>query len=373
MLLFGTTLYSISSINNNPGGFPWTIGNIAEAEDPSSTSTDTGFRYRGDPMSCNATSASIIYHFAVQSFGYGLPAFTLSTQNIVQAQIFAFERFYQRLNLAANALPRSAFPPDYQTDPNSLAKVPITPTIVNELSAWIDGVSYVPSPNYIPYDGTDQAWQRAPQGTIRVGKSNSISNMSEAFRVTFINDTSGIQLGVAGMGGVRPIRNDTNLESLVSPFPEIYDSSLNAMAIMMDMATADVDGKQLGATYTCADTHKEWKPLLSLFAVMFANSAGLFATALAAMIFIARRYDSRVLKQEARLQTKTNCSNLPTLNNTTNLKSSSSSSSSSTIVCDNKLSGYNLNNFDRETFSPNSTRTVSSESIQMVSHSHSLA
>lgn len=191
------------------------------------------------------------------------------------------------MKLAANALPRSAFPPDYQNDLNSLASVPITPSLVSVLSVWMDGISYVPSPTYKPYDGSDVAWRRAPQGTIRIAGSETASNLSAAFIGTFPNDTSGFQMGVAGMGGVRPIRNDTNLNNLVKPFKEIYDTALTVMAIMLDMASADVHGRKLGATYTCATTHKEWKPALSLIAVMFANSAGLFATVVTAMIFVS--------------------------------------------------------------------------------------
>lgn len=201
-----------------------------------------------------------------------------------------FGRFYPLMNLGANALPASAFPPNYSNGTSPFTSVSITPSIVLELSAWIDGISYVPSPNYQPYDGSDSAWKLAPQGTIRVGKSESVTDMSSAFRSTFVNDTSGIQLGVAGIGGVRPITNVTEIRSLRAPFGEIYDASLRAMAIQMDMATADVHGRKLGATYTCTKKHKQWKPVISLFAVMFANSAGLFAAALTAMIFVSHSH-----------------------------------------------------------------------------------
>ncbi|KAG0143788.1 hypothetical protein CROQUDRAFT_165149 [Cronartium quercuum f. sp. fusiforme G11] len=343
VLSLRSTLYSISS-DNTPGGFPWTIGNIDGEKDPSTTDTDTGFRYRGDPMSCNATSASVLYRFITQSFVYAVcvqcyiptdssppwryvrlctefdlaksspPTFSLKTQDIVQVHIFRLGQFYQRLKIPANKLPPSAFPPNYNNDVNAFARLPITPSLVVVLSAWLDGISYVPSPKYIPYDGSDAAWQRAPQGAIYIGGSETTTSMSTAFRATFRDDVSGLQMGVAGIGGVRPIRNDTNLEKLVAPFKEIFDASVNVMAIMMDMATADVHGKKLGATYSCTTTHKEWKPMLSLFSIMFANSAGLFATAMAAMIFIASRYDTGPTEPDSRRGSEVECMSFPVNN-----------------------------------------------------------
>ncbi|KAH9458788.1 hypothetical protein Pst134EA_018944 [Puccinia striiformis f. sp. tritici] len=307
-------------VAQSPGSFQWTIGDISRSSDAARGKVYTGFLYDGDPMSCNVTSASFTYQFLDTNYKYSLcglcfiptykfrvklcTTFDLSTTNLpnfakdlqlsLQNRLGNIDSAYGSLTFEPHTLPLSGFPPYYSSDqPDVYGNRTFTSNDFTQLTIWIGDINFVPSPNNKPVQNNDHS-DGTPQGNIFVHRDNKPSDFLSAFKTTGDASASGFQFSVLGIGGVRPLGAQLNLGSNVpAPLSDLFHNSLSTLGWMMNAASADLNGRSIGTTYLCTKTRRKWKPFITLASVAIGSSSGVFGACLAAMIFLARKYDER--------------------------------------------------------------------------------
>ncbi|EFP76089.2 uncharacterized protein PGTG_02530 [Puccinia graminis f. sp. tritici CRL 75-36-700-3] len=310
-----------------PGSFQWTIGDISRSSAAAWGKVYTGFLYDGDPMSCNVTSASFTYQFQDTNYKYSLcglcflptyefrvklcTTFDLSTTNLpnfakdlqqsLQSRLGNMDSAYRNLSFEPHTLPLSAYPPYYSQDQIDVyGNKTLTSSDFTQLSIWIGDINFVPFVKNKPLQNTNHS-DGTPQGNIFIHRSDKPTDFFSAFKITGDTSASGFQFSVLGVGGVRPLGSEYNLGSIPASLSDLFQTSLSTLGWMMNAASADLNGRSIGATYLCTRTRKKWKPFITLVSVAVGSSSGVFGAFLAFMIFLARKYDERSLAEsEAR-------------------------------------------------------------------------
>jgi len=280
----------------------------------------TALQYTGSSVTANITSFGLTYAFAQQTYKYGvcanatfneplqhskslniaqpntivitlcadfdlstanLPPWTISGQQKIQDRVFGLSQFFQRLSLPNGTFPSDSFPP-YGLNVTSppITDTSITPAKVLDTSMWMGGFKYLPSKD----GGTDHDIIR--------GDSDNVLNITQAFQETYDAGATGFLLALAGIGGLM-LKATTGEPAVVTDMREYILSTGNTM---MNLASVDLNGRALGTSYLCTLTGSQWKPILSLIAVVLGNNAGMFAGILACLAFVAQLYDERPYK-----------------------------------------------------------------------------
>ncbi|KNZ59883.1 hypothetical protein VP01_164g14 [Puccinia sorghi] len=218
----------------------------------------------------------------------------------------------RNLTFEPHALPTSAYPPSYSPDQSDLyGNRRFTSSDLTQFSIWIGDINFVPSASS-PQRGLHKKneFDVTPQGDIFVHRDATPSDFLSAFKSTAESSASGFQFSVLGVGGVRPLGNQYNPDSLPASLSGLFHDSLSTLGWMMNAASEDLNKRSIGATYLCTKTRKKWKPFITLVSVAIGSSSGVFGACLGAMIFVsieskpfllARKWDERF---QARLEAR---------------------------------------------------------------------
>ncbi|PLW10159.1 hypothetical protein PCANC_03735 [Puccinia coronata f. sp. avenae] len=304
------------------GSFSWSLQSVVRGPEGRDTG-ETGFYYQESPLDCNITGISLTYDFQIQSFSYSMramcvtpsvekntpdnyicletrfsivdravPRFTEEVQNILQAQIFGISKYYHELNFSANALPSTAFPP-YNDLNNSLAQQEVGNRNILQWSVWLDGFNYTLAEKYRDFNHSYLYMQPEPQGKLFISGAEKNPTSFDQGTLDLLNaGKSGLQIAAVGIGGIRPIPPNANLtaiQQLPAPMPVFLNLTESILAIMMDMAGKDLDGRVLGTGYLCTITKTPWKKAIPMLAMIIGSCSGMFGAALTIMLFVARR------------------------------------------------------------------------------------
>ncbi|PLW40608.1 hypothetical protein PCANC_13034 [Puccinia coronata f. sp. avenae] len=307
-------------VAESPGSFQWTIGDISRSGGAWGK-VYTGFLYDGDPMSCNVTSASFSYQLQDTNYKYSicgicfiptygfriklcttldlsttnLPNFAKDLQESLQSRLGNIDSAYGNMTFEPHTLPVSAFPPSYTSDqPDLYGNKRFTSSDLTQLTIWIGDMNFVPSPHAKRLSKKNR-FEETPQGDIFVHRDDSPSDFFGAFKSTVDSDASGFQFSVLGVGGVRPLGNRHDLTTLPTALADLFQESLATLGWMMNAASEDLNMRSIGATYLCTRTRKKWKPFITLISIAIGSSSGVFGACLAAMLFLARKWDERSL------------------------------------------------------------------------------
>lgn len=313
-------------VGNSRGSFRWSLQSVLRGPEGQDTG-ETGFYYRGSPLRCNITSISLTFNFQIQSFSYAMgatcatpsleentldnylslqttfsvldkasPKFTEEVQNTLQSQIFVISRYYPQLNFSANGLASTAFPP-YTNLNNQLATKEVPNRDIMQWSVWLDEFNYTLTENYRDFNHSNPYMNPEPQGQLFVSPDPQPRNFDQGAVDLFNTGKSGLQVAAVGIGGIRPIPPNATLadiQKLPAPMPLYVNLTESVLAIMMDMAGKDLNGRALGAGYLCTITRTPWKNAIPMLAMVIGSCSGMFGAALTVMLFIARRFDSHL-------------------------------------------------------------------------------
>jgi len=323
------------NIGESRGSFRWTLQGVLQGPEGRDTG-ETGFYYKGGQLKCNITYISLTFNFQIQSYSYVMgamcatpslakntsdnylslittfsvldntaPKFTVEVQNILQNQVYVLSRYYRELNFSANALPSTAFPP-YTNPNNQLAAQPVPNRDIMQWSVWLDGFNYTLTQNYRDFNHTNPYMNPEPQGKLYVSPDPQPKSFDQGTVDLLNDDKSKLQIAAVGIGGIRPIPPNATLEEiqgLPAPMPLYVNLTESILAIMMDMAGKDLEGRALGTGYLCTVTSTPWKNPITILAMIIAGCSGPFGIALTVMLFIARRFDTHLSsKRENRLK-----------------------------------------------------------------------
>lgn len=315
-------------IAQSPGSFQWTIGDISRPTMDTSGQVYTGFFYDGDSVSCNVTSASFTYEFQEVNYKYSLcsvcllqtyayhvklctnfdlsitnpPNFAKELQESLQSRLSNIDAFYGNLVVGSHTLPLSAYPPSYRSDQADLFRnVTFSNRDVTQVSIWIGDIDFQPSTRY-KFRPNNDGSNEMLQGKLFVHDSETPADFLTAFASTSTSSSSGFQLSVLGIGGVRPLGNEFDLKNLPDSISGLFQDSCATLSWMMNAAGADLNRRTIGATYLCTRTAKRWKPFLTLVSVAIGSSAGVFGAFLTVMIFVARKYDRKRSEEQDSVQ-----------------------------------------------------------------------
>jgi len=312
------------------GSFSWALQSVVRGHEGLDTA-ETGFYYQESPLRCNITGISLTYDFQIQSFSYSMramcvtpsveentpdnylsletrfsildkavPRFTEEVQNILQAQIFGISKYYPELNLSANALPSSAFPP-YHEENNRLAEEEVGNRDILQWSVWLDGFNYTLTEDYRDFNHSHLYMQPLPQGRLFVGGKEGGPRSLEQGTLDLLNaGRSGLQIAAVGIGGIRPIPRNASLPDVLllpAPLPLYLNLTESILAIMMDMAGKDLNKRVLGTGYLCTITKNPWKKAFPMLAMIIGSCSGMLGAAVTIMLFLARRYDSHLISK----------------------------------------------------------------------------
>lgn len=307
----------------SPRAFQWTVGDIAGKEDEEFGKTSTGFLYAGQAMNCSVTYVKSIYQFQDTNIKYSicgsctletsksiklctsydlatsnLPTFANAVQEKIQFHMFdVLDDLYPQLSLPPYSIPLGAFPPSYSNDQEDLyRKKTIHRGDVSQLTMWLRNVTLKPSSNFRFDKHLVLEQLHSPAGTLYLGNSTRPIDFFDAYKANDPTNNAGFQISVMGIGAVRPLGVNFNLSDIPEVLSLMFNYSYTINGWMMDLAGDDLNQKQIGVTYLCKKTYKQWQSLLKVISVTVGSSSGVFATLFTVLVALARHYDNRPKK-----------------------------------------------------------------------------
>jgi hypothetical protein len=207
----------------------------------------------------------------------------------LQQSLSGISKYYHELNFSANALPGTAFPP-YNDLNNSLAQQEVSNRNILQWSVWLDGFNYTLAEKYQDFNHSYLYMQPEPQGKLFISGAEKNPTSFDQGTLDLLNaGKSGLQIAAVGIGGIRPIPPNANLtaiQQLPAPMPVFLNLTESILAIMMDMAGKDLDGRVLGTGYLCTITKTPWKKAIPMLAMIIGSCSGMFGAALTIMLFV---------------------------------------------------------------------------------------
>ncbi|EFP75273.2 uncharacterized protein PGTG_01866 [Puccinia graminis f. sp. tritici CRL 75-36-700-3] len=313
----------------SPGAFQWTVYEITRADREEKKNE---FRYRGQKLNCVVTFVKAIYQFMHHNYIYSIcgnctyldtngttetlirmtlcTTYDHSTANIpsahrkgqpeIRTYVYeVLEKIFPTLSIPPSTMPLSVYPPYYnETQSNIYRNQEITRRNVSQLTIWLGNVTFIPAADLsdVPSQLTPGTIV-APQGTVLVENLSNPGSYFEAFKKTD-EKSSGFQISVVGVGEVRPFRqHEYNLTKIPLILAQMFNYSYSINGLLMNLAAADLNQKEIGTHYLCNATRKEWLPGTKVFSATFGNSMGTFGICFSIMVLVARRLDNLPTRQ----------------------------------------------------------------------------
>ncbi|EPQ54905.1 hypothetical protein GLOTRDRAFT_121845 [Gloeophyllum trabeum ATCC 11539] len=322
----GDSLYSHGS-----GVFKWGVTGI---KTPSGDGT--GFGYNGALLQANATMVSMLYSFAGQSYNYEvcanvsvptLGAISVSnstkgsktvsreptiismcstfdptrdyqstsgkaTQNLIQNKAFGIAAYLQDLNFANGSFPNVLFPPYGMSGATPPSDTSITPAKTYDLSMWLDGFLYLPDNS--TFDSNVNNGFGRTHSIALADQPDHIIDIQTLFEETMPQNVSGLVLNLNGIGGVR--LQTAKLNSALgftepSTITQMRNYTLNTLNLILDLASNDLQNREVMSSYLCTVTSMEWKTPLSMIAMLLGNNAALFGFILGLLVAGAQMFE----------------------------------------------------------------------------------
>ncbi|EFP75279.2 uncharacterized protein PGTG_01872 [Puccinia graminis f. sp. tritici CRL 75-36-700-3] len=224
-----------------------------------------------------------------------MPTAAWKGQDKIRHYVFELlEKMYPSLSIPPGTMPLSVYPPDYsEAQENLYRNQEIRRRDVSQLTIWLGDVTFIPAANL-----SDETTKLSPdvieppRGRILLGNMTEPGSYFEAFKKTD-EISSGFQISVMGIGEVRPFRShDYNLTSIPLVLAQMFNYSYSINGLMMNLAAADLNHKEIGTHYLCNATRREWLPFEKVFSTTAGNSLGAFGICFSMMVAIARRLDN---------------------------------------------------------------------------------
>ncbi|WAR59178.1 hypothetical protein PtB15_10B520 [Puccinia triticina] len=235
------------------------------------------------------------------------------------------EQLSKGLSIPAYSLPLSAYPPGYNASQEDLYRgTPIKR--ISQVTLILDHMVLLPpnSPRRIRAEIGPSTTIQSPEGQIVVN-DKEVLNMLEAFKATFdssslppdkfdINGTivdgpppengamtgssadgsgfSVFSIKVPSIGDLKPVLHNQNLTSTPEVLQSMFNRTMNANSLLMDLAARDLHHSTIGVNYMCTETKKEWQPFLKGFSMVVAGATAVFNAVYSMLLMLARKIDS---------------------------------------------------------------------------------